>query len=61
MTTLPIDVSYVMKIDAQKPNENIYLPLNEHPFDHFLISAVVQESKDAAKIHKLEMEKKRSI
>ena len=45
MTTLPLDLKHVMKIDGDKPNEKSYLPLDEHPFDHFLIFAVVEEKK----------------
>ena len=43
MTTLPFDMRHVMKIDGEKPREKAYLPLDEHPFDHFLIFAVVEE------------------
>ena len=45
MTTLPFKMKHVMKIDGEKPRDKIYLPLDEHPFDHFLIFAVVEERK----------------
>ena len=47
MTTLPFQLRHVMKIDGEKPEETAYLPLDEHPFDHFLIFAVVQEKRQA--------------
>ena len=45
MTTLPFRMRHVMKIDGEKPNEKFYLPLNEHPFDHFLVFTVVEETR----------------
>ena len=45
MTTLPFELKHVMKIDGEKPKENTFLPLDEHPFDHFLIFAVVKEKR----------------
>ena len=45
LTTLPFHMHHVMKIDGDKPEEKNYLPSNEHPFDHFLIFAVVEEKR----------------
>lgn len=45
MTTLPFQLKHVMKIDGDKPRDHIHLPLDEHPFDHFLIFAVVEEKR----------------
>ena len=49
MTTLPMKMTHVMKIDGEKPRDKVYLPLDEHPFDHYLIFAVVEEKKSALK------------
>jgi hypothetical protein len=46
MTTLPFQLRHVLKIDGNEPSKNAYLPLDEHPFDHFLIFAVVKEKRD---------------
>lgn len=45
MTTLPIETKHVFTISGLEPAENQFLPLDEHPFDHFLIFAVVGEKR----------------
>lgn len=45
MTTLPMETRYVFTISGKEPGEKEFLPLDDHPFDHFLIFAVVRDSK----------------
>ena len=45
MTTLPIQTKHVFTISGKEPGEKEFLPLDDHPFDHFLIFAVVNETK----------------
>jgi len=51
MTTLPVKMNHVMTIDGNKPHDKVYLPLDEHPFYHYLIFAVLEEKRPAEKRH----------
>ncbi len=46
MTTLPLlGMKHVLTINGQHPNKQEFLPLDSHPFDHYLVFVVAQESK----------------
>lgn len=45
MTTLPIISGEILTINLMTPTDDSYLPLDHHPFDHFLLFAKI--SKEA--------------
>lgn len=45
LTTLPFKLKDVFTIAGQPISKDLFLPLDEHPFDHYLVFAVVEEKR----------------
>ncbi len=57
MTTLPIKLKNIFTINGKDPSKHEYLPLDEHPFDHYLVFAVCEDIKMKEKEKELEKKK----
>lgn len=57
MTTLPIKLKNIFTINGKDPSKHEYLPLDEHPFDHYLVFAVCEDIKTKEKEKELEKKK----
>lgn len=45
MTTLPFKMKQILTISGHHPSDKEYLPLDDHPFDHYLVFAVLEEKR----------------
>ena len=45
MTTLPIREKKVFTIAGNEPTDTNFLPLDDHPFDHYLVFVIVDDGK----------------
>ena len=44
--TLPIVSGEILTINLMAPTEDSYLPLDDHPFDHFLLFAKISKESE---------------
>jgi hypothetical protein len=45
MTTLPIRERKVLTITGHQPSDKEFLPLDDHPFDHYIVFTIVDEKR----------------
>lgn len=50
ISDLKIKKFHVVMISGGKVSEKTYLPSDEHPFDHFLVYATIDDAKESKKV-----------